>query len=91
MAPTAFTLVQSFKMKLTFKDGGVLTVDGEGGCGFCLPHHVLSQAGVGAGVGRAQPLQLQSVVITDLEPETHAYAYAHTQTPAFSMKRQQTS
>lgn len=50
-------------------------MDGEGGRGFCLPHHVLSKAGVGAGVGRAQPLQLQSVVITDLEPETHTHTH----------------
>lgn len=57
-------------------DGGLLTVDGEGGCGFCLPHHVLRQAGVGAGVSRAQLLQLQSVDITDLEPDTHIHTHS---------------
>lgn len=46
-----------------------LTVDGEGGAGLRLPHHVLRLTGVSTGVSWSQSLQFESVVIPDIVSE----------------------
>lgn len=47
----------------------VCTVDGEGGAGLRLPHHVLRLTGVSTGVSWSQSLQFERVVLPNLMPE----------------------